>query len=178
MFRGQPRVERVLMAKRITGIVFGIIYLVAGIFMIRNPKAALITISVSLGWILLVAGVVLIIYSLTQHFDAIDHSSFLIEGTLASLLGLMFLFGNKVNNATALSYLLIFWVIIDSAIQLQYARYLPKEGIKYAVIIMDVLIIGYCIYMLFHPSSAGSFLVFVTGIGFISTGINKLIRNL
>lgn len=170
--------DRLSMSKRITGIIFGLIYLIAGIFIMNNPAAALITLSISLGWVLLAAGIILVIFSITQHYDFMGHTTSLIEGILASLLGLMFLFGNKINNATVLSYLLIFWIIIDSAVRLQFARYIPRTGIKITVIILDLVVLGYCIFMLFNPSIATSFLVFVSGVSFIGTGISKLIRNL
>lgn len=163
---------------RLVGILAGIVYAVVGLLMIQNPNTTLATLSLFMGWMVTISGLVAVVYALKFKNDPSVHSTSLLDGILLLLLGLMFLFGDFINNTMFLAYLLVFWIIIDSAAQLQYMSLLPKGGLKLLVIIMDALIIMYGIYMLFNPHAAENFLVFYLGFGFVSTGINKFFKSI
>ena len=65
---------------------------------------------------------------------------------------------------------------MDSVMQLQLSFFIPNSGIKLFIVILDVIIISYSIWLLFNPSGAESFLVLYTGVAFISTGVGKIIK--
>lgn len=144
--------------------------------MIQNPNTTLATLSLIMGWTVTISGFMAIVYAIRFKNDPEVHSGSLLDGTLLLILGLMFLFGNFINNTAVLAYLLVFWIIIDSAAQLQFVALLPSFGLKILVMIADTLIIAYGLYMLFNPHAAESFLVFYLGFGFISTGVAKFIK--
>lgn len=144
--------------------------------MIQNPNTTLASLSLITGWTVTISGFMAIVYAIRFKNDPEVHSGSLLDGTLLLILGLMFLFGNFINNTAVLAYLLVFWIIIDSAAQLQFVALLPSFGLKILVMIADTLIIAYGLYMLFNPHAAESFLVFYLGFGFISTGVAKFIK--
>lgn len=146
--------------------------------MIQNPITTLKTMSFVMGWVVLVAGVSAVVFSLFVKENDVYESkrSDLIDGILLLILGLIFTFGNFINNTLFLAYLLIFWIIIDSALQLQLSILIRKKGLRIAVVVLDILIISYSVWLLFNPAGAESFLVLYAGFGFISTGVSKFIK--
>lgn len=163
---------------RIIGIMAGIVYIVVGFLMIQNPNTTLATLSLFMGWMVTISGLAAVAYALKFKSDLSVHSTSLLDGILLLLLGLMFLFGDFIHNTMLLAYLLVFWIIIDSAAQLQYISLLPKGGLKNLIMVMDALIILYGLYMLFNPQAAENFLVFYLGFAFLSTGINKFFKSI
>ena len=161
---------------RLVALVAGFIYISFGFLMIQNPNTTLSTLSVIMGWTVTISGIMAIIYAVRFKNDPEIHSGSLFDGMLLLILGLMFLFGNFIDNTLVLAYLLVFWIIIDSAAQLQFVALLPSFGLKLLMMIVDTLIIAYGLYMLFNPHAAESFLVFYLGFGFISTGLAKFIK--
>lgn len=163
---------------RLVALVAGFIYIVFGLLMIQNPNTTLATLSLIMGWTVTISGLTAIVYAIKFKNDPEVHSGSLFEGTLLLILGLMFLFGNFIDNTLVLAYLLVFWIIIDSAAQLQFVALLPSFGLKVLIMLVDTFIIAYGLYMLFNPNAAESFLVFYLGFGFISTGISKFIKSI
>lgn len=161
---------------RLVGLIAGFIYIVFGFLMIQNPNTTLGALSFIMGWTVTISGVLAVLYAIKFKNDPEVHSGSLLDGILLLVLGLMFLFGDFIDNAVVLAYLLAFWVIIDSAAQLQLVSLLPSGGLKMIIILMDLLIIAYGLFMLFHPAAAEGFLVFYLGFGFISTGITKFVK--
>lgn len=161
---------------RLFAIVAGIIYVFFGILMIQNPNTTLATLSLVMGWVVTISGIVAIVYAIKFKDVPEVHTTSLTEGILLLLLGLVFLFGNFISNTLVLAYLLLFWLIVDSAAQLQFASALPASFMKYLLMVLDVCIIAYGIFLLFQPATAEAFLVFYTGFAFVSTGVTKFIK--
>lgn len=163
---------------KLISVIAGLIYIVFGILMIQNPNTTLLALSVAMAWVVLFSGVVAIIVGFM--FNGIDDylkRSNIADGVLLLALGLILLFGNFISNSLILAYLLILWIIMDSAFQLQLTALIPTTGLKIVVIIFDVLIIIYAIWLLFNPNAAEGFLVLYTGFAFIVTGVVKMMKN-
>lgn len=161
---------------KVVSILIGVVYVILGFLMIQYPITTLLTLSLVMGWIVTLSGISTIIYSLKFKEVTGIQNGRIVDGILLLILGLMFLFSDYINNTLILSYLLIFWVITDSALQIQLMSFIPKSGLTIFLIIMDILIILYGIYMLFNPGIAESFLVFYVGFGFVSTGFTKFFK--
>lgn len=162
---------------RVVGVAAGLIYIVFGMLMIQNPNTTLKTLSFMMAWIVLVSGVLALIISyMTRRFSEEIHQGSLFDGIILLVLGLIFMFGNFISNTLFLAYMLLFWIIIDSALQLQFAAFIPKHGLRILVMVLDILIIAYGVWLLFNPGLAEGFLVLYTGFAFISTGVSKMIK--
>lgn len=161
---------------KIVSALSGIVYVVFGILMINNPITTLASLSLLMGWVVTISGILSLInaFRFRNHPDA--NVSF-VDGLLLLLLGLMFLFGDFIRNTLVLSYLLVFWIILDSMLQLQFVLSIKGGGwAKILTIILDVIIIVYGINLLFNPGRAEGFLVFSLGFAFIVTGISKVTK--
>lgn len=164
--------------QRIGTVLFGVVYVAFGFWVMNHPVTTLASISLVIGWLMTISGVVLLIAAFNTPEVLTLRSILLVEAILVGLLGLMFLFGDFIQSTTILAYLLIFWILMDSALQLQFARFISRTWVRLLTIAIDVMVIAYCVYMLFNPSLAESFLVVAIGIGFIGTGINKMIKGI
>lgn len=164
---------------RFVTILAGFIYVIFGLIMIQSPNTTLKALSLLMGWIVTLSGIAAVTYALTwRRYDEYANKIGLMEGILLLILGLMFLFGNFINNTLVLAYLLVFWIIMDSAFQLQLAAFIPKTSIRVTVMILDILVISYGVFLLFNPAGAEEFLVLYTGFGFVTTGIGKFIKSI
>ncbi|MEG0327048.1 MAG: DUF308 domain-containing protein [Erysipelothrix sp.] len=173
----QYEVGHVSLWKKIIYICTGLVYTVLGFLMIQHPATTLSTLSFAMGWTVTIMGILATLSSFkNRENDEVRSGSFL-EGICLLLLGLMFLFGDFINNTLVLSYLLVFWIIVDSAVQLQYVVHFQKGWSRIVMIILDVLLIVYGASLLFNPQEAESFLVLWIGIGFIGTGVGKVIKS-
>ena len=162
---------------RIFAAVAGFIYITFGILMIQNPSTTLSALSLFLTWLVILGGLLVLAFGIfIKRIDEEIGKANLTDGALLLVLGLILMFGSFINNSLILAYLLIFWIIMDSVMQLQLSFFIPNSGIKLFIVILDVIIISYSIWLLFNPSGAESFLVLYTGVAFISTGVGKIIK--
>lgn len=169
--------EKKSLSSKVVSLLAGLVYVIFGILMIQNPNTTLATISFVMGWTVAIIGVAAFIYAITYKGEPEFKKISFMEGFLLLLLGLMLLFGDFIHNTMILAYLLVFWIIMDSALQLQMTTLMPNSGAKWFVRILDILIIAYGIFMLFHPFEAERFFVFYLGFAFISTGVAKFVKS-
>lgn len=163
---------------KLISVIAGVIYIIFGIVMIQNPVTTLLTLSLVMAWVVILSGIVAIIIGfMFKGVDDYLKRSNIADGVLLLALGLILLFGNFISNSLILAYLLIIWIIMDSAFQLQLTALIPTTGLKVIVIIFDVLIIMYAIWLMFNPNAAEGFLVLYTGFAFIVTGVVKMMKN-
>lgn len=175
--KGKWFMENKSFMQRVGGIVVGVLYITFGLVIISNPMATLRSLSFILGWTITVSGLSLFFSSFFIKGYHDFKTATMIEGLLIGLLGMVFLFGDFIDSTDILAYLLVFWIIINSAMQLQFAHLIPHMGIRIFTIALDIFVISYSIMMLFTPSKPQNFLVFVIGIGVIANGASKVIRS-
>lgn len=159
---------------RILGIIVGILYIFFGFYAMSNPAATLITVSIFVSGVMIIGGASLIV-SAYRAEEGNTKSGQMLEGILLLVLGLIFLFGNSNADIYILSYLLLFWFIASSAIQLQFALTIEKLWVKVIFILLNLFVLGYSIYFLFFPGLAAELLVVTIGILFITTGVNRIV---
>lgn len=162
---------------RLAGIIAGVVYIGFGLLMIQNPSTTLKTLSIVMAWVVLISGIAII--AMGYMFNNLDKDisrSNIADGVLLLILGLIFMFGSFINNTLILAYLLIIWIIMDSAFQLQLTAFIPRTGLRLVVMALDVFVIAFAIWLLFNPGEAEGFLVLYTGFAFISTGIGKFLK--
>lgn len=163
---------------RILSVIMGIIYIAFGSLLMRNPGVALKSLSWVLAWGTIIAGVLMFINAIRDKDEADQTIPRVVEAILIVVLGSMFLSGKYINNTLVLAYLLLFWNILDSMLQIQFLVKLPKRIWTLLVIIMDIVIIVYSFFLIFNPGLAEVMLIFYIGIGFIATGATKIIREM
>ncbi|CAM3726669.1 DUF308 domain-containing protein [Erysipelothrix urinaevulpis] len=163
--------------KRIASVLIGIAYTTFGILMITNPATTLKALSLIAGIIILITGFAYLFLN-KENSDKQDSTMRMIEAILLMLLGLMFLFGNHLNNMLLLSYLLLFWIIIDSMLQLNFSLHREKSPYRTINIVIDLIIVASSIYVLFNPLLAEMTLVIFVGFTFIGTGATKVIKEM
>lgn len=170
--------NNVTTGNKILGFVLGIVYIIFGIYVMNTPETTLLSLALFVGIALFVGGLVLIIDSFRLPYLPHLRSSMLTEGILLFVLGLIFLLGNVDRDVKILSYLLLFWFIATSALQIQFAIAIEKVWVKVLVIVINLFVIAYSVWFLFNPDAAAYLLVATTGVLFISSGINKIIVSL
>lgn len=161
--------------RKIVAAIVGLIYVVFGVLMIGSPQTTLASLSLLMGWVVTVSGIIVLLDAMRLR-NIPDVGSSYVEGFLLLILGLMFLFGNYINNTLFLAYLLIFWMITDSALQLQVVARFRGGWPKYLTMLIDIIIIIFGVSLLFNPNSAEHFLVLWIGISFIATGFTKVFK--
>ncbi|CAM3439568.1 hypothetical protein G7061_09425 [Erysipelothrix sp. HDW6B] len=163
---------------KLKSVIVGILYVIFGIIVVMNPMTTLLSISLIIGWGMLAVGAVLVLNGIRlRAFPQISTMN-TIEGILLLLLGVMFLFTDFIKSTQILAYLMMFWIITDAALQLQFASMIRTAWARYVVIIVDIIVIVYAVSMLFNPSAVESFMVLMLGFGFIVQGVNRALSSL
>lgn len=163
---------------RLVSVSIGFIYIYLGVLMIQNPNTTLSALSVVMGWFVFVIGIVAILIAIGfRKINSEVSNSNMSDGFLLLVLALMFIFGAFINNTLFLSYMLVLWIIMDSAFQLFVTNLFPKTGLSIFIMVLDIVLIIYSLFLLFNPAAAEGFLVLYVGFGFISTGIGKLLKS-
>lgn len=163
---------------RVVSVATGFVYVLLGLLMIQNPETTLSALSMVFGWVLVIGGFFAIVFALMfRRVNKEVSQSNLSDGMLLLVLALIFLFGHFINNTLFLSYLLIIWILMDSVFQLQVLSMFPRTGITTLVMVVDILIIAFSVFLLFNPGAAEGFLVIYIGFGFMTTGFAKMLKS-
>ncbi|WZU01064.1 DUF308 domain-containing protein [Erysipelothrix sp. D19-032] len=100
---------------KLKSVIVGILYVIFGIIVVMNPMTTLLSISLIIGWGMLVVGAVLVLNGIRlRAFPQISTMN-TIEGILLLLLGVMFLFTDFIKSTQILAYLMMLRIITDAA---------------------------------------------------------------
>lgn len=160
---------------RIWSILSGVISLFLGTLVITNPIPSLLTFVMILGAFMITAGIFVIIDAIRLPKELGHRSSFIFEGMMLVIIGLFFAVGNTFTSIASLSFLLLFWFIFTSIIQLQYAWTIKHNWVGMLSILLNVVVIGLSIYSLFNPILAASILAWTIALEFMISGVNKIL---
>lgn len=160
---------------RIWSLVAGFVFLALGVFVFLNPIKSLVTAVSVIGVFMLVGGILSMIDAWRLPKILTMRSTLLFDGMMLTLLGALFAFGNSLIASTALSYVLLFWFMLTSIIQIQYSFVIQKTWVKVLSNIMNIVVIVLSIYTIFNPILANSLLAFTIAYGFIFHGLGRLL---
>jgi len=146
-----------------TSIVFSIIFILIGAFLLARPDDAIHLVSYALGIILLLWGLI----SMVQFFTDKESQNYLefgfIVGVFVFIFGIIILI--KPNTiASIIPLLLGIWMLINGVTKLSYALTLNKNKNAAGSIIISILIVILGILLIFNPFAGAKTLVQILGI--------------
>lgn len=159
----------------ITSIIFSIIFILIGAFLLARPEDAIHLVSYALGIILVLWGLI----SIIQFFTDKESQSYLdfgfIVGVFVFIFGVIILI--KPNTiASIIPLLLGIWMLINGVTKLSYALTLNNNKNAAGSIIVAILIIILGILLVFNPFAGAKTLVQILGISIIIYSILDLIE--
>ena len=149
-----------------TSIVFSIIFILLGAFLLARPDDAIHLVSYALGIILAVWGVI----SIIQFFTDKESQSYLdfsfITGAFVFIFGVIILIKPDII-ASIIPLLLGVWMLVNGVTKLSYALTLNSNKNAASSIIISVVIIILGIALVVNPFSGAEKLVQILGISII-----------
>ena len=149
-----------------TSIIFSILFILIGAFLLARPEDAIHLVSYALGIILALWGII----SIVQFFTDRESQNYL---EFSFILGVfMFIFGIiiivKPNTVASIIPLLLgIWMLINGVTKLSYALTLNKNKNAASSIIISILIIVLGILLVFNPFAGAKTLVQILGVTII-----------
>ncbi len=149
-----------------TSIIFSVLFILIGTFLLARPEDAIHLVSYALGIILALWGMI----SIVQFFTDRESQNYL---EFSFILGVfMFIFGIiiivKPNTiASIIPLLLGIWMLINGVTKLSYALTLNKNKNAASSIIISILIIVLGILLVFNPFAGAKTLVQILGVTII-----------
>ena len=160
--------------RRIWSMIAGGIFIALGIFVISNPIKSLQTGVLIVGMLMLVGGVLAVIDAMSLPKVLSMRQTLLFDAIMLVLMGALFTFGNTFIASTALSFILLWWFILTSIIQIQFSFVIGKAWVKLASNAVNLFVIAMSIYTMFNPLLANSVLAFAIAYNFIFMGVSRL----
>ena len=161
----------------ITSIVFSLLFIVAGIFLLVKPETAINIVCYVLGVILVLWGVV----SIIQFFSDKNSTNYLslsfIFGAFVFIFGIIILIKPSIV-ASIIPLLLGVWMVINGVTKLSYSLSIYKENKNIFSIIGAFLIIIFGVTLIFNPFEGAKGLVQIIGIALIVYSVLDLAESI
>ena len=160
----------------ITSMIFSVIFIIIGFFLILKPEGAINFVAYVLGVMLIIWGVVQIV----QFFTRKDKTGNFIEvsfigGLLVFILGIVFLIKPK-TIASIVPLLLGVWMIADGVLKFCYALTVNKRAKSIVPIILSVLIVIAGLFLVFNPFEGAEIITQVIGVVMIVYSILVIVE--
>lgn len=161
----------------IASLIFSILFIIAGLFLLLRPETAINIICYILGVILLISGVVYII----QFFSDKSSDSYLsisfIFGAFLFIFGVIILIRPDII-ASIIPLLVGVWMLINGVTKLSYALTINKVNRTTLSIVGSIIIIIIGILLIFNPFEGAKNLVRIIGISFIFYSVIDLVESI
>jgi len=161
----------------IVSIIFSILFIAIGIFLLLKPETAINIICYVLGVLLILWGVV----SMIQFFSDKTSESYLsisfIFGAFMFIFGLIILIKPEII-ASIIPLLLGIWMLINGVTKLSYSLTINKLSNATVSIIGSILIIILGVLLIFNPFAGAKSLVQIIGISFIVYSVIDLAESI
>lgn len=158
----------------ITSIVFSIIYIAIGIFLILKPEDGLTIVSYILGIIFLIWGLV----SMTKFFSKKESESYLefgfILGAFVFIFGIIILIKPTIVS-TIIPLLFGIWILLNGVTKLSYAITIFRENRSFVSIIFSLVLIVLGILLVLNPFNELDFLIQIVGSFLIAYSVLDII---
>lgn len=159
----------------ITSIIFSVLFILIGLFLIIKPEGAIHVVAYALGIMLLVWGIV----SMIQFFSKKNSQNYLefsfILGMLVFIFGIIILIKPD-TIASIIPLLLGVWMISNGVTKLSYALTINKENNATASIIVSGLIVILGIFLIFNPFAGAKTITQIIGVLMIIYSVLDLIE--
>lgn len=160
-----------------TEFITGIVFLVAAYFVMKQPKAALLSLVFLFAIAAIISGITTIAgYTKLRRETGLRANFALVFAIIDILVGLMFLFHSP-TGIIVLGYVFAFWFLIDSIERLLVVSHLRVFGTGYYVIslIFDVISLVLGLMMLFSPVVAALTFNVLVSFYFAIFGVNAIL---
>ncbi len=161
----------------IVSIIFSLIFIVTGIFLLIKPETAINVVCYVLGIILVLWGVV----SVIQFFSDKNSSNYLslnfIFGSFVFIFGIIILIKPTIV-ASIVPLLLGVWMVINGVTKLSYALSIYRETKNVLSILGSIFIIVFGITLIFNPFEGAKGLIQIIGIALIVYSVLDLVESI
>ena len=161
----------------LVSIIFSLIFIVTGVFLLIKPETAINVVCYVLGIILVLWGVV----SIIQFFSDKNSSNYLsmsfIFGSFVFIFGIIILIKPTIV-ASIVPLLLGVWMVINGVTKLSYALSIYKETKNVLSILGSIFIIVFGITLIFNPFEGAKGLIQIIGIALIVYSILDLVESI
>ena len=161
----------------IVSIIFSLIFIVTGIFLLIKPETAINVVCYVLGIILVLWGVV----SVIQFFSDKNSSNYLslnfIFGSFVFIFGIIILIKPTIV-ASIVPLLLGVWMVINGVTKLSYALSIYRETKNILSILGSIFIIVFGITLIFNPFEGAKGLIQIIGIALIVYSVLDLVESI
>jgi len=156
-------------------VIQGVVFLVLGLLFIVFPKGILKGISIYLGIVMLVPGIVMVITPLIRK-EAGAHSVLITEGVLLTLFGLLFIFRPEIMGKLLALFVGI-WMVAGGIMQVAGSASKKSIGGKYwwVQFIAGILLLVAGVVILFNAFSVSVALMIWFGVIMIIFGVYYLV---
>ncbi len=160
----------------ITSIIFSVVFILIGAFLLARPEDAIHLVSYALGILLILWGII----SIIQFFTDKESDSYLeigfIIGVFIFIFGLIIIIKPNIV-ASIIPLLLGIWMLINGVTKLSYALTLNKLTSAAGSIIISLLIVILGILLIFNPFEGAKTLVQILGVCIIIYSILDVIES-
>lgn len=158
-----------------TSIIFSIIFILIGAFLLARPDDAIHLVSYALGIILLVWGLI----SVVQFFTDKESQNYLefsfITGVFVLIFGIIILVKPEII-ASIIPLLLGVWMLVNGVTKLSYSLTINKNKNAASSIIISLIIVIIGILLIINPFSGAEKLVQILGITIIIYSVLDLLE--
>ncbi|VDG17913.1 HdeD family acid-resistance protein [Lactiplantibacillus mudanjiangensis] len=160
-----------------TELMTGVVFLVAALFVIKQPKAALLSLVFLFAIAAIISGITTIGgYTKLRRETGLRANFALVFAVIDLLVGLLFLF-HAPTGIVILGYVFAFWFLIDSIERLVVASHLRTFGMGYFIlsVIFDIISLILAILLILNPVFAAFSFNALVSIYFAIFGINAIL---
>jgi uncharacterized membrane protein HdeD (DUF308 family) len=161
----------------ITSIIFSLLFIFTGIFLLLKPETAINVVCYVLGVILVLWGVV----SIIQFFSDKNSNNYLslsfIFGAFVFIFGIIILIKPSII-ASIVPLLLGVWMVINGVTKLSYSLSIYKESNSILSIIGSILIVIFGVTLIFNPFEGAKGLTQIIGIALIVYSVLDLAESI
>ena len=159
----------------ITSIIFSIIFILIGAFLLARPEDAIHLVAYALGIIQLVWGII----SIVQFFSNKESQNYLefnfIVGVFVLIFGIIILIKPD-TIASIIPLLLGIWMLINGVTKLSYSLTLNKNKNAASSIIISLVIVILGVLLIFNPFSGAKKIVQILGVLIIIYSVLDLLE--
>lgn len=162
---------------RVLWLISGILLILAGVYCLFNPGAALVSIAYLVGISVLFDGISSLILFFAAHRELSGPGWILFDGIISTVMGILLLFTNLFAFvATALPWIFAVWVILKGIVAFLHSFDLKKLGgpFWYILTIIGVLCAIFGVVSMIRPIVGAIALSIIIGIYLIGTGISTI----
>jgi uncharacterized membrane protein HdeD (DUF308 family) len=161
----------------ITSIIFSLLFIVAGVFLLIKPETAINVVCYVIGIILVLWGVI----SIIQFFSDKNSTNYLslsfIFGSFVFIFGIIILIKPSIV-ASIVPLLLGVWMVINGVTKLSYSLSIYRNTKNILSIIVSIFIIVFGVTLIFNPFEGAKGLTQIIGVALIVYSILDLVESI